>query len=301
MPNLYDELTAHKQNSDEKVFGLVVQGGGMRATYSAGALVTLVEYGFSDAFDHVIGSSAGAMNAAYFISADKSAAHIYTDDLSNKNFVDLLRSDKKVDVDYVVDLVLKHKRPINIEKLLKARSQLHIVVTNAQTGRKEVISDHHKFADIYEEFRATAALPLLYDKKIAIGDKWYIDGGVSDLIPVDIAIKLGCTDIVVIMTQQVSSYHFDKQHTRLINHLIRRFASKQTAAVRKILPTNEQALRVNLRRLTHPLKKTRIYLLEPSDEDMLFSLLTINKVKVAALAELGVKDMDTFLQKPIST
>ena len=300
MTCLFDELTVHQNNKDKKVFGLVVQGGGMRATYSAGALVTLIEYGFSGVFDHVIGSSAGGMNAAYFVSSDAETAHVYTDDLPNKNFINLLRRDKKVDIDYLVDLVLKHKRPINIENLLKSHSKLHIVVTNAQTGRKEVISNHHKFVEIYEEFRATAALPLLYDKKVAIGDKWYIDGGVADLLPIDIAIKLGCTDIVVIMTQVISSYRFDKQHTRLVKHLISRLAKNQSAAVRKVLPTNERLLKINLRRLTHPIKKTRFYILEPSNEEMLFSLLTIDKLKVAELAALGVKDMDAFLQKPIT-
>jgi len=87
-------------------------------------------------------------------------------------------------------------------------------MTNAKNGRKVVVSDHHKFAQIYEEFRATAALPILYDKPVLVDGKAYIDGGVSDLLPVDVAIKLGCTDIVVVMTRQMSSYHFDQRHHR---------------------------------------------------------------------------------------
>jgi len=296
MPNLYDVLISHKNKKDKKIFGLVVQGGGMRASYSAGALVTLLEYGFEETFDHVVGSSAGAMNAAYFLATDKDAAHIYTDDLSNKNFVNLLRSEKKVDVDYVVDMVLKHKRPIDISKLINTRSKLHVVLTNAKTGKKEVVSNHRQFAEIYEEFRATAAIPILYDKKIKVGNKEYVDGGVADLIPVDVAIRLGCTDIVVIMTQQIISYRFDRQHERLVKHLIRRFAKQQVDAVKKNLPTNKKVLKLNLRRISKPLKKTRVYLLEPSDEESLISLLTIDKDKVETFAKLGVEDMDKFLQ-----
>jgi predicted patatin/cPLA2 family phospholipase len=297
MTSLYDVLSSHKNNKDKKIFGLVVQGGGMRASYSAGALVTLLEYGFGDTFEYVVGSSAGAMNGAYFLASDKEAAHIYTDDLSNKNFVNLLRSEKKVDVDYVVDMVLKHKRPLDIDKLAKSHSKLHIVLTNAKNGKKEVVSNHAKFSEIYEEFRATAAMPILYDKKIKLGNKEYVDGGVADLIPVDVAIKLGCTDILVIMTQQVSSYRFDRHHQRLVKHLIRRFAKQQVGAVRKNLPTNENMLKLNLRHLTRPLKKTRIYLLEPSDEEALISMMTIDKDKVEIFAKLGVEDMDVFLQK----
>lgn len=300
MENLYDVLDGHRTHkNDKRVFGLVVQGGGMRAAYSAGAIATLIQYGFADTFEHVVGSSAGAINGAYFMGADKDTLLTYTDDLTNKNFVNLLRREKKVDIDYLVDLVMKHKRPLNLANLLKSHSKLHVVMTDAKTGKKIVLSDHHKFANIYEEFRATAALPILYDRPVLVGGQYYIDGGVSDLLPVDVAVKLGCTDIVVIMTQQISSYRFDRRHTRLVNHLIRKFARDQTAAVRKVLPTNEHLLQVNLRRLVRLDKKVRIYLLEPSDEEILISLYTIDKTKVEAIASLGVTDMDVCLHKPL--
>jgi predicted patatin/cPLA2 family phospholipase len=301
MSTLYDVLDAHRKNKkDKRIFGLVLQGGGMRAVYSAGAIAPLIEYGFNDTFEHVVGSSAGAINGAYFLGADTETMLTYTDDLTNKNFVNLMRRDKKVDIDYLVDLVMKHKRPVNVPNMLKAHSQLHVVMTDARSGKKVVISNHHKFANIYEEFRATAALPLLYDKKVLIDGKYYIDGGVADLLPVDVAIKLGCTDIVVVMTQQISSYHFDKRHTRLVNHLIKRFAKDQPSAVRKVLPTNERLLQVNLRRLSQPQKKVRIYVLEPSDEEILISLYTTDKPKVETLARLGVSDMDNFLHAELA-
>lgn len=300
MPCLYEELEAHHKNKkDKRVFGLVLQGGGMRGVYSCAAVEPLATYGFEGAFDHIIGSSGGAINGAYLIGGRPDAYKVYRDDLTNKNFVNLVRRDKKVDIDYLVDEVLQGKSSLSRERLLQAHTKLHIVMTNAQTGKREVISDHHKFLQIYEELRATAALPLLYDKKIKVGNTEYIDGGVSDLVPVDVAIKLGCTDIVVVMTQQISSFHFDKRHTRLVKHLLRRLAKKSSSAVREILPTNEKVLQANLRRLTHPSKKVRIYLLQPSDEQILVSLGTIDKSKIEALARLGISDMDTFLHQPL--
>ena len=301
MANLLQILETHKKNpNDKRTFGLVIQGGGMRAAYSCGAMVTLLQYGLTDVFEHVIGSSAGAMNGAYYLSADPRAANIYTDEITNKNFVNLLRREKKVDIDYIIDLVLKHKRPLDLDKLRKSHSKLHVIVTNAKNGRKEVLSDHSDFVEIYEELRATAALPMLYDKTVQIKDKWYIDGGVSDLIPIDVAHELGCTDIVVVMTQQVANYRFDRRHTRLVNHLIRRYAKNQPLSVRRILPTNERVLKVNLRRIKHPFKATRIYLLEPSDANALIALSTIDKPKVENLAKLGVTDMDVMLHKDLS-
>ena len=297
---MFDELLAHQENkNDKKVFGLVLQGGGMRAVYSAGAIRPLIDYGLQDAFEHVIGSSAGAINGAYLLGADRDTMLTYTDDLTNKNFVNLLRRENKVDIDYLVDLVMQHKRPVDISKLLKTNSKLHIVLTDAKTGKKVVVSDHHKFIEIYEEFRATAALPLLYDKPVLVGGRWYIDGGVSDLVPIDVAVKLGCTDIVVVLTQRLENFRFDRKHTRLVNHLVKRFAKNQSAAVRKILPTDERMLQLNLRTLTRPTRKKRFYLLQPSEENYLISLGTIDKPKVEQLAKLGVTDMDQFLHAPL--
>lgn len=269
----------------------------MRAAYSAGAIAPLIEYGFSDTFEHVIGASAGAINGAYFIAADPDTYKTYTDDLTNKKFVNLLRKDKKVDIDYLVDQVIKHKRPIDLDRLRTAHAQLHTVLTNATTGKRHILSDHTTFENIYEEFRATAALPILYDKPVTIDGKEYVDGGISDLLPVDIAIRLGCTDIVVIMTRRIDSYRFDRRHTRLTKRLIKKLAHNQSPRIRDQLPTNERVLRANLRRLAHPTINIHIYVVEPSDESCLISLATTDKPKVEALAALGIHDMDEYLQR----
>lgn len=303
MPNLYDVLLAHRDNKhDHKKFGLVLPGGGMRGVYSAGALAPLIEYGFRDAFEHIIGASAGAINGAYFLGNDVANGPItntYTNDLTNKEFVNLLRRDKRVDVDYLVDTVLKQKRPIDYAALEQSHAKLHVIVTDAKTGKKVVLSNHHDLAYIYEEFRATAALPIVYDKPVQLGDRCYIDGVVSDALPIDVALNLGCTDIVVLLTQQISYYQDNSRHTRLVNHLIKKFATNHTAAVRKKLPTDQRLLQVNLRRLLRPHKKIRIYFLEPSNEEILISLYTTDKAKVKALAKLGVTDMDVFLHKAL--
>jgi predicted patatin/cPLA2 family phospholipase len=138
MQNLYDVLDAHrKDKNDKRTFGLVLQGGGMRGAYSAAAITPLIEYGFDNTFEHVIGSSAVAINGAYFLSSDaETLRDTYADDITNKNFVNLLRRDKKVDIDYLVDLIMQHKRPVNIPNLLRSHAVLHVVLTDAKNGKK---------------------------------------------------------------------------------------------------------------------------------------------------------------------
>src|SRR5262245_6066897 len=58
--------------------GLVIEGGGMRGAISAGALVALERLGLTSAFDEVLGESAGALNACYFLAgAAALGARIY--------------------------------------------------------------------------------------------------------------------------------------------------------------------------------------------------------------------------------
>jgi predicted patatin/cPLA2 family phospholipase len=95
--------------------GLVVQGGGMRGVYSMGALAALEEMGFGQCFDHVAGSSAGALNGAYFITGQASyGVETYIHYLSKKSFVNPLRLKKVVDIDYLVDYIGKKARPLHL-------------------------------------------------------------------------------------------------------------------------------------------------------------------------------------------
>lgn len=53
--------------------------------------------GYKDCFDVVYGSSAGAINSTYFLSEQTEACNIYTEDICNKEFLDLLRFFNKIE------------------------------------------------------------------------------------------------------------------------------------------------------------------------------------------------------------
>ena len=51
-----------------------------------------MRFGLSrDAFDAVYGSSAGAINATYFLSGQRDGVNIYREDIANERFVSLRR------------------------------------------------------------------------------------------------------------------------------------------------------------------------------------------------------------------
>ncbi|MEC4670033.1 MAG: patatin-like phospholipase family protein, partial [Nitrospirota bacterium] len=142
-----------------------------------GALAALEEMGFGQCFDHVAGSSAGALNGAYFITGQAGyGVETYIKYLSQRNFVNPLRFKKMVDIDYLVDHIGKKVRPLDIKKLTSATTMLHIALTDFSHGKTCYVTNRTPGIDLWEAFRASAAMPILYNKPVKVGDGLYVDG-----------------------------------------------------------------------------------------------------------------------------
>ena len=74
-------------HGDGARIALCVEGGAMRGVVSAGMVSALEELGLVDSFDNVYGSSAGAINAAFFWPTRRPSAHHYAEDISNSSFI----------------------------------------------------------------------------------------------------------------------------------------------------------------------------------------------------------------------
>jgi predicted patatin/cPLA2 family phospholipase len=190
--------------------GLVVQGGGMRGIYSAGAMSALADAGLADSFSHIFASSSGAINAAYLMSGQTDiVAAGYADHLNKAlPFIRYWRLTKLVDIDYLVDSILKHPEfPLDVRAVINSPTILHVVVTDLHSAEaveitsKDIAGWDASGKVFYELLRATSALPLIYGRAVEIAGGIYVDGGVSDAIPLLRAIAAGCTDITVVTTR----------------------------------------------------------------------------------------------------
>jgi predicted patatin/cPLA2 family phospholipase len=177
----------------------------MRGVYSLGVLAALEEMGFSSSFDHVAGSSAGAHNGAHFITRQaRYGVETYIEHLSNRRFIDLRRLNRPVDVDYLIDHVVRHVRPFNLPALLSASTVLHIALTDALDAKAYYVTNRMQGIDLWEAFRATAAVPILYNRFVKVGDRLCLDGSISDRIPLLRLMDYGCRYIVVVLTKPLS-------------------------------------------------------------------------------------------------
>jgi predicted patatin/cPLA2 family phospholipase len=292
-----DYLREPQADSSSGKAALVVQGGGMRGVYSMGALAAIEDAGLRHAFDVVIGSSAGAINGAYLLAGQAhEAVRVYIDLLSNRSFVNFARFWKVVDIDYLVDRALKVEMPIDLEELRNSPTLLEVVLTDAETGQPAIVTNRDTDLDFYEVIRATAALPALYNGRVQLRDRTYVDGGVVDAVPVVRAVDTGADRVLAVLTR---SPDFRRVEKGLAFRLIARsLARGQSHAVKSLLGRADSRFNAAMDLLQaaggsagHP-EQWSVW---PSDPDHLVSRTTFDKSKLQACADMGREDMATLL------
>lgn len=260
--------------------GLVVQGGGMRGVYSMAALAALEEMGFGQSFDHVAGSSAGALNGAYFITGQAGyGVETYIHHLTQKSFVNPLRFRKMVDIDWLVDHIGKQARPLHLQKLLTARTMLHISLTGFTDGQTRYVTTREPGIDLWEAFRASAAMPILYNKSVKVGNGLYVDGSLRARVPIQRVVEHGCRYIVVILTMP-HSHRINARHAWL-QSLSWPATRRYSAALREALfkeDTDYNRMKADLSRgdLPFAVDAPKVVVITPRMQPERFSTITTN-------------------------
>ena len=189
-----------KEIKNEKI-GLVLEGGGLRGIFTAGVLDFFLEKNIE--FDGCIGVSAGACHAcSYLCKQYKRAYNVSVDYLDDKRYCSLyslITTGDLFGVDFVYDEIPNKLNPIDNEAFMKNKTKFQAVITNCETGEAEYpeVKDFDKDT-VY--VRASSSLPLLA-RMVNINGNVYLDGGVSDSIPIKKSIENGNTKNVVVLTR----------------------------------------------------------------------------------------------------
>lgn len=186
---------------------LILEGGAMRSVHSAGALTAFTELGIPyNYFDMVFGASAGASNGAYFL-ADQTHQFwtMWTQTMLNNEFINLKniftsRTKPVIDIDFILEQVMLKAHPLDLDKVFESNTKFYVNATNCHTGKSEYFLND-KRETFYSILKASSCIPILYNKKIKINGSEYMDGAISDSIPIKKAIELGAKDIYLILTR----------------------------------------------------------------------------------------------------
>jgi predicted patatin/cPLA2 family phospholipase len=190
--------------------GLVIQGGAMRGVFTAGALCALEALGLRGAFDAIYGSSAGAVNGAYFLSGQVTrGTSIYYTDLTHRAFIDWRRfpAGTAVDLDFCYEEVVGRRKRLDLERVLESPTSLHVFTTGVERATVERFTQPEiaTARDFLTLLKASAAMPLVYRRPVHYRGTRLVDGALLVPVPLLEAIADGCTHVLVLLSRPLAT------------------------------------------------------------------------------------------------
>jgi predicted acylesterase/phospholipase RssA len=174
----------------------------MRGVYTAGTLLALHLMGMWDQFDNVYGSSAGAVNAAHFLSgAGDQKADTYYRLLADGRFFNPYRPSKIVDIDFFVDEVLTKLRPVEVDAVMRSSTPLWVPVADFATARVVRFHAQSGTYPLLRILKAATAMPVLYNKLVDLGDVRGFDAGFISPFPLDYALADQSTHVLILLAR----------------------------------------------------------------------------------------------------
>lgn len=181
---------------------LVLEGGGMRGMFTAGVLDVLQERGVYG-FDTVWGVSAGAINAASYLSRQigryMRESLAFRDDRRFMSLWSLATTGNIAGADFMYHQLQDEIDPFDYATFARRRSRYMVVATDVVFGTADYLEVRSLPEDI-DKVRASASLPVL-SRIVEVGESRLLDGGTADSVPVERALAEGADKALVVLTQ----------------------------------------------------------------------------------------------------
>ena len=201
------------------MLGLALEGGGAKGSYEIGTYVALCKLGYK--FDAVAGTSIGSLNAALIAQKNiKLAKKLWLNADSemigiNKKIVELHKN-FKLDKDSIklsineINKLIKNKgldvtnyknvldNYINEEIIRKSNINYGLVTVRLKDLKTlELTIDEIENGKLSDYIMASSYLPVFKMEKI-IDDSYYLDGGVSNNLPISLLERMGCNRVIAV-------------------------------------------------------------------------------------------------------
>lgn len=267
-----------------KEVGLVLEGGGLRGVYTAGVLETFLQQNLM--IPYVIGVSAGACNAASYISRQSGRNKIVNVDLSSDpryiSWRNFWRNRTLFGMDFLFDEIPNRLVPFDYDAFFQSEQKFIVGTTDCETG-EPIYFDKDPSLDMLQVLRASSSLPFI-SPTVEIASRILLDGGIADPIPLEKSIADGNKRNIVVLTQR-ASYRKDPFRA---NWLAKR-VYREFPRLIELLATRHEKYNQTLDRIEQLEKEGKLFVFRPSEP------FEVGRVKSKpeqseALYELGRKD-----------
>lgn len=284
MQNKDNKLTENKNK-----VALVLEGGALRGLYTAGILDVFMKNDIK--IDTIFAVSAGALFGINYNSKQIGRALRYNlkyaHDKRYMGMYSLLTTGDIMNREFCFDTLVNELDPLDFETYNKSDVEFYAVVTNVGTGQAEYIEIKDARKDL-EYLRASGSMPFVSNLVEINGNK-YLDGAISDPIPLKKALDMGYEKIIVVQTRPAD---YSKPKPRLPFGLVyKKYPEFVKTANSVYLKYND-----TLDLIRKYEDEGKILVFRPS-EKVKMRRVEKNLNKLQAIYDVGVKDCNENLEK----
>lgn len=277
-------------NTSLSSVGLVLEGGGLRGMFTNGILDVFMKNGIR--FDAVVGVSAGVLFGCNYKSNQPGRALRYNlrykDNIEYMSWKSLIKTGNYVNERFSYHLLPYMLDPFDFNEFKKNPMKFYAVCTDIERG----CSVYHEIDNAngigMRWMQASASMPV-FAKPVEIDGRYYLDGGITDSIPLKFIQEKGFKKNIVILTQP-ADFRKKKAHVGLIMKLLlnRYPMVAELMARRHVMYNNE------LDYIHSELKKGDTFLICP-DEKLDIGRLSMKEDKILRVYEAGVEKAQQLL------
>lgn len=269
--------------------GLVLEGGAMRGLYTAGVLDVFLDNNIK--VDGIIGVSAGVLFGVNYLSKQKGRAIRYNKKFAkDKRYMGMrsfITTGNIINKDFAYYEISLKIDIFDEETFEKSNTNFWATVTNIETGEAEYL----KLTNVFEQMellRATSAMPIV-SKIVEIDGKKYLDGGVSDSIPVEKCKSIGYDKIIVVLTRPIE---YRKKKT---NSLVAKVKYKKYPNLIETMENRYKKYNETVEKIIDMENKKEIFVIRPS-KDLKLKRIEKDVDKLQAMYDLGISDCKKQLE-----
>lgn len=227
------------EKNDLSDVGIVFEGGGLRGIFAAGVIDYLLDNDII--IKNVIGVSAGACHACSYVSGQRGRSYAvstdYLDDKRYMSFESLRKTGDLFGSDFIYHEIPEKLYPLDNEHFKESGITFRAGVTNCITGKPEYLEVKDLIEDV-DVVRASSSLPLIA-RMVEINGVPYMDGGISDSVPVKALESFGCKKNIVVLTRPVGYRKEKEKMIAAVKIKYRKFPKMVEALERRAESYNE--------------------------------------------------------------
>ncbi|MGG0736466.1 patatin-like phospholipase family protein [Niallia taxi] len=273
----------------EKV-GLVLEGGGMRGVYTAGALECFLEHEVY--FPYVIGVSAGASYGASYLSKqagrNKRVSLDFVTDPRYMSWRNFRQTGQFFGMDFIYNQIPNTMVPFDYNAFYENEAEFKIGTTDIQTGESVFFGKQDYKEELLKALEASSSLPFLAPIVDFKGKK-LMDGGIADPIPLKKAVEDGFTKNVVILTR---NYGYRKSKSRFSFFVKRKYP--QFAGLQQAMQARYKYYNETLEYIEQEERNGNILVIRPQ-EKLIVGRMERNPQKLENLYMQGYRDAKAAL------